>query len=197
MSRCFVIGRDSVPRRVELGAGETLSWTFVILPDAPDRTVDVEVVLAGPGAELDLAGLYICKGSQKSGFNVLVRHLSGGCTSRQVFRGIAGGSSRTSFEGLVYVAQDAQKTKASQENRNILLSPDAIVESRPQLEIYADDVECSHGATSGYLDPAALFYMRSRGIPEDVARRLQMQSFLAPVLSRLPEDLQNEVIRSL
>lgn len=159
--------------------------------------VDLEVDLEGPGAEADLAGLYLCDGDQRLEFNILVRHSSGGCTSHQLFKGIAGEHSRTSFDGLIYVAEGARKTKAYQENHNILLSPDAIVESKPQLEIYADDVECSHGATTGFLNADELFYMRSRGIPEAEARRLQMISFIAPVLARLPEDLQEEVIAAI
>ena len=104
-----------------------------------------------------------------------------------------GGTARASFDGLIYVAQDAQKTEAYQENHTLLLSDAARIESRPQLEIYADDVKCSHGATTGYLNPDELFYLRSRGIPEAEARQLQMIAFLAPVLRRLPEPISEEI----
>ena len=102
-----------------------------------------------------------------------------------------------SFDGRIIVAPDAQQTEAYQENHNILLSDDAHVETTPQLEIYADDVKCSHGATVGRLDEDAQFYMRSRGIPEKEARVLQMLSFLSPVT---PEGREKEVdaaVRSL
>ena len=188
----YVIGRDSAPQYLRLDAGEKLSMTLVVPPGVSGRFC-LEVDLEGTGASLDLAGLYLCQEAEQVDLRVLVRHAVGGCTSRQLFKGIVGGRSRASFDGLIYVAQDAQKTQAFQENHTLLLSDTARAESRPQLEIYADDVQCSHGATTGYLNPDELFYMRSRGIPEAQARRLQMVAFLAPVLSRLPEPLIEEI----
>ena len=94
-------------------------------------------------------------------------------------------------------APDAQKTEAYQENHNILLDDTARVETRPQLEIYADDVECSHGATTGYLNPDEQFYMRSRGIPEDEARRLQVISFLSSVLEDVPEEVRDGILAAI
>ena len=166
--------------------------TLVALPGT-DLRLSMEIELAGPGASLDLAGLYLCPEAEQLDLRILVRHASGGCSSRQLFKGIVGGTARAGFDGLIHVAQDAQKTQAFQENHTLLLSDTARVESRPQLEIYADDVQCSHGATSGYLNPDELFYLRSRGIPEPEARQLQMVAFLAPVLHRLPEALIEEV----
>ena len=188
----YVVGRDSVPQYLRLEAGEELAMTLVVPPGAGTRLV-LEVDLVGPGASLDLAGLYLCPGEEHLDLRVLVRHTAGGCTSRQLFKGIVGGSASAAFDGLIYVAQDAQKTQAYQENHTLLLSDAARAESRPQLEIYADDVQCSHGATTGYLNPDELFYLRSRGIPEAEARRLQMVAFLAPVLRRLPEELIEEI----
>lgn len=192
----YVIGRDSAPQYLRLDAGEELSMTLVV-PPGTDTLYTLEVDLCGPGASLDLAGLYLCPEAGKVDLRVLVRHAVGGCTSRQLFKGIVGGTARAAFDGLIYVAQDAQKTQAFQENHTLLLSDTARVESRPQLEIYADDVQCSHGATTGYLNPDELFYLRSRGIPEAEARRLQMAAFLAPVLSRLPESLTEEIYAGL
>ena len=192
-SRIFIIGRDTVPAEVSLKAGEKLCWTLVCLPGTSE-TVDLNINLDGPGAEVDLAGLYLCRADEKLTLNVNVRHNCGGCISHQLFKGIVGGSARTGFDGLIYVAHGAQKTKAYQESHSILLSAEARCESRPQLEIYADDVECSHGATTGFLNEDELFYMRSRGIPEKEARRLQIISFLAPVLERLPETLKDDII---
>ena len=161
-------------------AGQKLDLTYVILP-GESRNIDLFIDLVGEGAEVSLKGLYLCGGDERVNFRVLMHHRAGGCVSHQLFNGIAGGSSRVTFDGRIIVAPDAQKTEAYQENHNILLSDDAHVETTPQLEIYADDVKCSHGATIGRLDEDALFYMRTRGIPEKEARVLQMLSFLAPV----------------
>ncbi|MBR5724915.1 MAG: SufD family Fe-S cluster assembly protein [Bacteroidales bacterium] len=195
-NRVYIIGRDSVPQYLRLDAGEELAMTLVV-PPGTDVQLALEIDLTGPGASLDLAGLYLCREAERVDLRVLVRHSSGGGTSRQLFKGIVGGTARAAFDGLIYVAQDAQKTQAYQENHTILLSDAARVESRPQLEIYADDVQCSHGATTGYLNPDELFYLRSRGIPEAEARRLQMVAFLAPVLRRLPEPLSEEIYAGL
>ena len=175
-----------------VGAGEKLELTFVVLP-GESRDIDVAIDLVGEGAEVSLKGLYLCGGDERVNFRILMHHRAPGCVSRQLFNGIAAGSSRVTFDGRIIVAPDAQKTEAYQENHTLLLSDSARVESRPQLEIYADDVQCSHGATTGYLNPDELFYLRSRGIPEAEARRLQMIAFLAPVLNRLPEELIEEI----
>lgn len=189
----YIIGKDEIPASVSLEANERLEWTLVCLPGTSAK-VNIDIDLDGPGAEVDLAGLYLCHSAEKVTLNVNVRHNSGGCTSHQLFKGIVGGSANASFDGLIYVAHGAQKTKAYQENHSILLSSTAKAESRPQLEIYADDVECSHGATTGFLNEDELFYMRSRGIPEKEARRLQVISFLAPILARLPEGLRDDIV---
>lgn len=195
MNRVFVIGRDCVPEKVSLSEGESLRWTIVIGPEAPKQArIKTQIDIEGPGCEVDIAGVYISENDIKAQLDVLVRHLSGGSTSRQLFKGVVSDTAQVDFNGLIYVAPDAQKTKAYQENHTILLSEGARVQTRPQLEIYADDVECSHGATTGYLNPDELFYMRSRGIPEDQAKRLQILSFLSPVLSRLPEEEKQKLL---
>ena len=186
MDRLYVIGWDEVPQHIMLGAGESLKATFVF-PSRVDAALDLTVDLTGPGAELDLAGIFVCADAETVDIRTRVRHLAGGCKSNQLFRGVADGRSRVRFDGLVYVAPDAQKTEAYQSCNSLLLNEGARVETDPQLEIYADDVVCSHGAAIGYLSADELFYMRSRGIPEEEARRLQILSFLSPVLSRLPE----------
>lgn len=196
MDRVYVIGRDAVPQYLKLGAGEQLRMTFVALPGTVAR-LSLEVEIAGPDCDVDIAGAYVCSGDDDLRMNVLVRHSVGGSVSRQLVKGLAGGNSRVEFDGLIYIARDAQKTEAHQESHSILLSPKAKVESRPQLEIYADDVVCSHGCTSGFLNVEEEFYMRSRGIPEDVARWLQKLAFLSPVLSRLPENLSKELYDSI
>jgi len=173
--------------RYVVGAGEKLDLTFVVLP-GESRDVDVAVDLVGEGAEVSLKGLYLCSGDERVNFRILMHHRAAGCVSHQLFNGIAGGSARVSFDGRIIVAPDAQKTEAYQENHNIVLTDKAHAETMPQLEIYADDVKCSHGATVGRLDEEALFYMRTRGVPEKEARVLQMLSFLAPVTPEADRD---------
>lgn len=192
-------GPDSGAQRYRVGAGEHLSLTFVVLP-GESRDLRIDVDLTGEGASADLKGLYLCDGDEQVSFTVRLHHRSGGCTSRQKFVGLAGGNARVRFDGTIFVAPDAQKTEAYQENHNILLSDTAEVQTHPQLEIYADDVQCSHGATTGRLDEGERFYMQSRGIPESEARVLQMISFLSPVTEALsPEERERveEAVRRL
>jgi Fe-S cluster assembly protein SufD len=170
-----------------VGAGEKLALTFVVLP-GESRDVDVAIDLVGEGAEVELKGLYLCGGDERVNFHILMHHRAGGCVSRQLFNGIASGTARVTFDGRIVVAPDAQKTEAYQENHNIVLSDAAHAETKPQLEIYADDVKCSHGATVGRLDEEALFYMRTRGVPEREAKVLQMLSFLSPVTPEADHD---------
>lgn len=182
----YILGETVLPPVVRLEAGEKRSAAFVV-PRGVSGSFEVVYELAGEGAELDLTGVYACCGEQKVDFRITVRHLCAGCVSHQLFKGLAEDEARVKFEGLVYVAAGAEKTEALQENHSLLLSENAFVQSSPQLEIYADDVICSHGATVGSLDENEQFYMRSRGISLDEARRLQILSFLSPVLEGLPE----------
>ena len=182
----YILGETALPPVVRLEAGEKRSAAFVV-PRGVSGSFEVVYELAGEGAELDLTGVYACCGEQKVDFRITVRHLCAGCVSHQLFKGLAEDEARVKFEGLVYVAAGAEKTEALQENHSLLLSENAFVQSSPQLEIYADDVVCSHGATVGSLDENEQFYMRSRGISLEEARRLQILSFLSPVLEGLPE----------
>ena len=182
----YILGETVLPPVVRLEAGEKRSAAFLV-PRGVSGSFEVVYELAGEGAELDLTGVYACCGEQKVDFRITVRHLCAGCVSHQLFKGLAEDEARVKFEGLVYVAAGAEKTEALQENHSLLLSENAFVQSSPQLEIYADDVVCSHGATVGSLDENEQFYMRSRGISLEEARRLQILSFLSPVLEGLPE----------
>ena len=182
----YILGETVLPPVVRLEAGEKRSAAFLV-PRGVSGSFEVVYELAGEGAELDLTGVYACYGEQKVDFRITVRHLCAGCVSHQLFKGLAEDEARVKFEGLVYVAAGAEKTEALQENHSLLLSENAFVQSSPQLEIYADDVVCSHGATVGSLDENEQFYMRSRGISLEEARRLQILSFLSPVLEGLPE----------
>ena len=124
-----------------------------------------------------------------------MNHREGHCKSEQIFNTLAAGSSKSAFFGKIVVAPDAQKTEAYQENHNIVLSDEAYVNTKPRLEIYADDVKCSHGATVGKLNEDEQFYMRSRGIPEAEARILQMLSFLSPVIDKVADPEKREALR--
>ncbi len=196
MDRVYRVGIDEVPKRLTLKEAEELRLVFVVMPGI-SADVPFDISIEREGVKLEIYGLYLCPRSEQVNFRVRVRHLVGGSTSTQLFKGIAGGSARVGFDGLIYIAPDAQKTKAFQENHTLLLSDSALIDSRPQLEIYADDVECSHGATTGSLNPEELFYMRSRGIPEELARRIQIHSFISPVLKYLPEEYRRQILARL
>ena len=196
MDRIYRVGIEEVPKRLTLNEQEHLRLTFIVMPGV-SAEIPFEINIGKAGVNLEIYGLYLSPHSEQVKFDFTVRHLVGGSHSSQVFRGIVGGSARAEFDGLVYVAKDAQKTEAFQENHSILLSDGAVAESRPQLEIYADDVKCSHGATTGYLNHDELFYLRSRGIPEAEARKMQMISFVSPVIAHLPEEMKEQILSRL
>lgn len=146
---------------------------------------DIVTVLEAEGAECALNGLYMVDGRQHVDFHTSVEHREARGTSREYYKGILGGRSRGVFNGRVHVHPGAQRTDSEQANRNLLLSRDAEVDTKPELEIYADDVKCSHGATVGQLDPDMLFYLRARGIDEDAARGLLTYGFAQDVIERM------------
>jgi len=146
---------------------------------------DVYARLAAPGAECELNGLYVATGRQHVDNFTRVDHLKPNGTSREFYKGVLDGRGRSVFHGRVVVHPDAQHTDAQQTNNNLLLSRDAEADTKPQLEIYADDVKCSHGATVGQLDPDALFYLRARAIDAATARDLLTYAFANEVLNRM------------
>ena len=149
---------------------------------------DLQVALDGPGAACTLNGLYVTRGRQHVDNHIRVDHNVPQTTSSEWYKGILDGRSRAVFNGRVVVHKDAQKTVAQQGNHNLLLSRDAEVDAKPQLEIYADDVKCSHGCTVGQLDEDALFYLRTRALNEVDARNLLVYAFVADVLERIRID---------
>lgn len=151
------------------------------------------VLLEGRGAENHTNGLTIAGGQEHLDFATDIEHIASDCTSYQLFKGLAADGGTSVFSGRIYVAQDAQRTQAFQQNNNLLLSDDAHVYAKPQLEIYADNVKCSHGATVGQLDPEAIYYMRQRGIGLEDARRLQMYGFVLDVLGESRVQEMNEL----
>ena len=169
----------------------------VLVMPGTECDIKLDVRLAGEGAEANVYGAYVCGGEEKVKIAVDMHHDVPHCNSRQLFKGIAGGVSKVDFYGKIIVAQDAQRTEAYQENHNILLTDGAKVDTKPQLEIYADDVKCSHGATIGRLNEEEQFYMRSRGISLEDAKVLQMISFIAPVLEHVEDEVQREELTSM
>ena len=146
---------------------------------------DIGAVMAGPGGTLILNGLYLLAGTQHADHHTTIDHAADHCESHEYFNGVLDDKSRGVFTGRIIVRPGAQKTDSKQTNNNLLLSPDAHADSQPQLEIYADDVKCTHGSTVGPLDPRALFYLRSRGVSEHEARRLLTYGFAAEILGRM------------
>jgi Fe-S cluster assembly protein SufD len=144
------------------------------------------VSFAGEGGECVLDGLFFADGERHTDVHTVIDHAQPHCTSREHYKGILDGRARGVFTGLVRVRAGAQKTDSAQSNRNLLLSRDALVHSTPQLEILADDVKCKHGSTTGQLDLAALFYLRSRGIGEEAARGLLTWAFASELVRAIP-----------
>ncbi|MFN6955855.1 MAG: Fe-S cluster assembly protein SufD [Acetobacteraceae bacterium] len=150
--------------------------------------VEKHVVLKGQGASAHLNGAQLVSGPRVADITIALEHAAPGCASRQVVKTVLGAGARGVFQGRILVRQAAQKTDGYQMNQALLLAPDAEMDSKPQLEIYADDVKCSHGATVGALDPDALFFLRSRGIPEAEARHMLVDAFLREAVETIGED---------
>lgn len=193
--KVYVLPDASLPESIVVERDAKVEVVVLAMPGVScDLKMDVR--LAGEGAEANVFGAYVCGDQETVRIAVDMHHDLPHCNSRQLFKGIAGGTSRVDFYGKIIVAQDAQRTEAYQENHNILLSDGAKVDTKPQLEIYADDVKCSHGATIGRLNEEEQFYMRSRGITLEDAKVLQMISFIAPVLENIPEESDRESLAS-
>jgi Fe-S cluster assembly protein SufD len=146
---------------------------------------DVNALLDGEGSDTILNGLYMIGGRQFVDHHMRVEHAKPHCTSHELFKGVLDGRARSIFNGLIHVRHGAQKTDAKQSNRNLLLSKDAVANSNPQLEIFADDVKCTHGSTVGQLDDDAIFYLRSRGIGAEAARSLLTYAFASDIVERI------------
>jgi Fe-S cluster assembly protein SufD len=172
--------------RIQQGRSTNVVSHSVLLGGALVRN-NVHPVLAGEGGECLINGLFIGNGRQHLDNYMLVEHASPRCGSRQFYIGILDGHAHGVFHGRIIVHKDAQKTDAKQTNRNLLLSDDAQIDTKPQLEIYADDVKCTHGATIGQIEGDALFYLRSRGIDEVSARKLLLFAFATECLDRMKQ----------
>lgn len=186
---------DFLHLRIRQEAASHVRFCQATLSCGLSRTT-ADVSLCGPGATVETAGAVVADAAQQSGTDILVRHEAPGCTSEMLYKQVLGGESRGAFAGRVYVAHGAQQSLSQQRNANLLIGPGARAYAQPMLEIYADDVRCNHGSTTGKLDETALFYMRQRGIDEAEARLLLQHAFVSEVLQRIGlEPLRSRIER--
>lgn len=178
----IVLGRDARYEGFTLTTGGTLSRN------------QIHAELNGPGADCHLNGINLQRGTQQADTTMLVEHRAPHCTSNQFLRTVLDNQSRGVYQGKVYVHREAQKTDGYQLANTLLLSEGAEMDTKPELEIYADDVKCSHGATTGRLDEDPLFYMRARGIPQVEARALLIEAFLAEVIDKVSSDAMRPIL---
>ena len=173
-----VTERSAMQLSVAVGADAECHMTQIVLSPSDMR---VAASLVAAGARFELNGAFILTAEEQGSVTVDVNHLSADCVSRTSVKGVASGKAHGSFSGLVYVAPDAQRTSSEQSSRNVVIGDSAHIDTLPQLEIYADDVKCSHGATVGQMDSDAVLYMRQRGLSLVDAKRLQIEGFVANV----------------
>ena len=185
---CVNNGKESVDiinYWFEIHKNANLNATFISLGNEKILKNDIRVDLVGKSAKADLGGLYIPQLNALVDYNLKINHLSKKTLSKQFFRGILGEYSRASFTGLVKIEEGCNESKSEQANNNLLLSDKAFIKSDPQLEIYCDEVECSHGSTIGQFDDDTLFYLCSRGIPKQQAQKLLLEAFYIDILNRI------------
>jgi len=180
------LGFASFTDRATVGEGASLTMTTLAAGGA-DTRLDGNIRLAGEGAYAEAGGALLARGRQRHDANLVLAHAMPQGTSRQVWRSVAGGRSACSVAARVEVARAAQKTDAEQSLKGLLLDRGATINAKPELEIFADDVKCAHGATVGELDRDALFYLRSRGVPEGEAKALLTRAFVADAIERIGE----------
>lgn len=169
------VGRDATYRHVALNVGGELARH------------NIRVTLAGTGSHVDLLGLHLLQGKQSCDSHTYIKHAAPHTTSNEVYKSVVADAANSIFQGKIFVAKDSQKIEGNQMSRGLLLGPRARVNNKPELEIYADDVICSHGSTVGALDEAALFYLRARGIPAAKAKQIMVEAFINEVLDDLGE----------
>ena len=180
----------------EFGRGSNVTVHSFALGAKLSRT-NIRANLAGEGLVCILNGLYLTKDEQLADHHMVVEHAQPHCASHEYFNGILDDKSKGVFHGRIYVHPIAQKTDAKQTNKNLLLSDDATADTKPQLEIYADDVKCTHGATIGQLDGESIFYLRSRGLGLDAAKQMLIHAFAGEIIERIKCEPAREVIDRL
>jgi Fe-S cluster assembly protein SufD len=170
--------------QVKVSRNATYDHTTITLSGQLVRN-NHNVVIAGENSRSDLNGLFLTDGSQLVDNHTLMDHQVPNCESNELYKGVVGGKSIGVFNGKIFVRKDAQKTNAYQSSKNILLSDDATLNTKPQLEIYANDVKCSHGTSTGKIDENALFYLKARGVGDESARKLLLAAFANEVLDKI------------
>jgi Fe-S cluster assembly protein SufD len=187
----FIISRESVDQ----SANSNLT-VHTHTSDSSFVRNDSIIRVNGSNSETNLFGTYLLKGNEHVDNHTCIDHLASHCLSNELYKGVAGGTATGVFNGKVFVRQDAQKINAFQSNANILTSDFATINSKPELEIYANDVKCSHGSTTGQLDEDAVFYLRARGISEKGAKELLVQAFINDVFSKTENTHVKEILES-
>ena len=179
--------------RVRVGEGAAYGGFQLTAGTALARN-EIRVDFTGPDAKLDLSGAFLGRGSDHIDTTLLVNHDTPGCESRELFKGVLDDRASGVFQGKVVVQPVAQKTDGKQMAQALMLSPDAEFDSKPELEIYADDVACGHGSTAAEIDRGALFYLRSRGIPEGEARAMLIESFVGEAIEKIDDEAVREAL---
>ena len=179
------LGKDATYRGFQLTASPALARN------------DINILFNGEGGKLDLSGAFLARGAEHIDTTLVVDHAVPHCESRELFKGVLDGRAHGIFQGKIIVRPDAQKTDGKQMSQALMLSPDAQFSSKPELEIYADDVVCGHGATCTEIDADLLFYCRSRGIPPDVARAMLTESFIGEAVEKIENEAVREAIGAL
>jgi Fe-S cluster assembly protein SufD len=187
-------GFASLTDRATIGEGASLVVTN-LAAGGVDTRLDSRIAITGEAAFVEVGGALLARGKQRHDANLVLRHDAVGGVSRQVWRSVADDRATCSVAARVEVARGAQKTDGEQSLQGLLLNRGATINAKPELEIFADDVKCAHGATVGELDRNALFYLRTRGVPESEAKALLTQAFVANALDRIGEDVVREAFR--
>jgi Fe-S cluster assembly protein SufD len=187
---------DIISEFVNQGKDATFTINTITLDGGLVRN-NLTIEVNGQNCETNLSGAYILKGKQHVDNHTVVDHKVANCQSNELYKGVIDEQATAVFNGKVFVRKDAQKINAFQSNGNVLLSDDATVNSKPELEIYADDVKCSHGSTTGQLDEEAVFYLRARGISEKGARALMVSAFIGEVLEKIENEAVLEYVNTL
>jgi Fe-S cluster assembly protein SufD len=184
-------GFVSLTDRATVGEGASLAMT-TLAAGSGDSRIDSRIDLTGEGAFAEAGGALLARGKQRHDANLILRHDAVGGMSRQVWRSVADDQGTCAVAARVEVARDAQKSDGEQSLKGLLLARTATINAKPELEIFADDVKCAHGATVGELDRNVLFYLMSRGIPSDEAKALLTQAFVADAIERIGEEAVRE-----
>lgn len=192
-SKTLIIKEENIFMKINVDENTNLT-IYDIQIGTENIEKNIEVNINGANAKVEIFGLCILNENTKNKTKITVNHMVGNSESTQIYRSILDNKSRSDFEGKIYVAKDADGTIATQESKNILLSDTSIASMTPSLEIYSEDVKCSHGATSGQLDPEALFYMRSRGIDTAKAKELLTYAFAKEIIDKINSESFKEEI---